>query len=99
MPEKELMILRLLIEHPDGLFGSDFVEISGGILKRGTIYTTLDRMVAKGYEKESQIQSEVPHLTARTRHSISAAGRKAYEHFLQKHGLSICHGSLSGVQV
>jgi DNA-binding PadR family transcriptional regulator len=96
MSEKELMILRLLMEHPNGLFGSDFVDTSKGVLKRGSIYTTLDRMVAKGYVKEAQEPTGLPHLTPRTRHTISAAGRRAFNDFLSTHRLALARGSLVG---
>jgi DNA-binding PadR family transcriptional regulator len=38
----------LLTEH-DELFGLQMVELSGGRLKRGTVYVTLGRMQEKGY--------------------------------------------------
>lgn len=35
--------MRLLVDRPSGLYGSEFVDLSEGKLKRGSIYTTLDR--------------------------------------------------------
>lgn len=86
------MILRLLMDHPQGLYGSDFVELSRGKLKRGTIYTTLDRMIDDGYLTEAQDPPEDDHLTPRTRHIISAAGRRAFNGFLRDHRLQLAAG-------
>ena len=44
----ERLIIELLVEHQE-LFGLQMVEMSGGHLKRGTVYVTLGRMVEKGY--------------------------------------------------
>lgn len=44
---KETLILELLAEGADR-FGLELVELSGGALKRGTIYVTLGRMEAAG---------------------------------------------------
>ena len=48
LPPKERLILDLLIaEGP--LFGLQLVALSGGALKRGTVYVTLGRLEAKGF--------------------------------------------------
>jgi len=44
----ERLIVELLAAHEE-LFGLQMVELSGGKLKRGTVYVTLGRMVEKGY--------------------------------------------------
>ena len=44
----ERLIVELLVSN-DELFGLQMVELSGGRLKRGTVYVTLGRMVEKGY--------------------------------------------------
>jgi len=49
----ERLIVELLAEH-DELFGLRMVELSGGRLKRGTVYVTLGRMVEKGYLESRQ---------------------------------------------
>ncbi len=49
----ERLILELLVEH-DELFGLRMVELSGGRLKRGTVYVTLGRMQEKGYLESRQ---------------------------------------------
>lgn len=49
----ERLIVELLIEHQE-LFGLQMVELSGGKLKRGTVYVTLGRMHEKGYLESRQ---------------------------------------------
>lgn len=48
LSEKEYLILDLLRSGKER-FGLEMVKESGGKLKRGTIYVTLNRMVDKGY--------------------------------------------------
>lgn len=96
MSWNEMLILRLLIDNPGGLFGSDFLALSNGRLRRGSIYTMLARMVRKGYIKESHERPEAPHLTPRTRHHVSAAGYRAYKERLEAHGLIELRSTFSG---
>ena len=49
----ERLIIELLTEHEE-LFGLQMVELSGGRLKRGTVYVTLGRMQEKGYLESRQ---------------------------------------------
>lgn len=49
----ERFIVELLVTH-DELFGLRMVELSGGRLKRGTVYVTLGRMAEKGYLESRQ---------------------------------------------
>jgi PadR family transcriptional regulator len=49
----ERLIIELLVEHQE-LFGLQMVELSGGGLKRGTVYVTLGRMHEKGYLESRQ---------------------------------------------
>jgi DNA-binding PadR family transcriptional regulator len=49
----ERQIIELLITHEE-LFGLRMVELSGGRLKRGTVYVTLGRMHEKGYLESRQ---------------------------------------------
>jgi len=49
----ERLIIELLAEN-DELFGLQMVELSGGRLKRGTVYVTLGRMQEKGYLESRQ---------------------------------------------
>lgn len=49
----ERLIVELLAAHEE-LFGLQMVELSGGRLKRGTVYVTLGRMQEKGYLESRQ---------------------------------------------
>jgi PadR family transcriptional regulator, regulatory protein PadR len=49
----ERLIIELLVAHEE-LFGLQMVELSGGRLKRGTVYVTLGRMHEKGYLESRQ---------------------------------------------
>ena len=53
LPPKERLILDLLVSEAP-LFGLQLVALSGGALKRGTVYVTLGRMEAKGYVRSEQ---------------------------------------------
>jgi DNA-binding PadR family transcriptional regulator len=53
LPKKERLILDLLIaEGP--LYGLQLVNLSDGMLKRGTVYPTLARMESKGFVESEQ---------------------------------------------
>ena len=45
---KERVVLELLAEKGDGMYGLELVAQSGSRLKRGTVYVTLGRMQQKG---------------------------------------------------
>jgi DNA-binding PadR family transcriptional regulator len=96
MAPKELLALRLLIDHRDGLFGSEFVHHSEGKLTRGTIYSLLERMVDKGYVREVEEPGTASLQLARTRHLITASGRSAYKAFLAEQGLQMVPFSIAG---
>lgn len=50
LSRKEQLVLSLLLsEGLREMFGLEMVEASGGDLKRGTIYVTLQRMEEKGF--------------------------------------------------
>jgi DNA-binding PadR family transcriptional regulator len=53
LPPKERLILELLISE-GRLFGLQLVALSGGALKRGTVYVTLGRMETKGFIRSEQ---------------------------------------------
>jgi DNA-binding PadR family transcriptional regulator len=53
LPPKERLILDLLVDHGP-LYGLQLVNLSEGMLKRGTVYITLARMGAKGYVDSKQ---------------------------------------------
>lgn len=63
----EFVILQIMINEGADMYGLEMLRRSGDKLKRGTIYTTLSRMEAKGLitsKKEKTIQKG---LTAKRR--------------------------------
>jgi len=97
MAPKELLALRLLIDNPAGLFGSQFVHLSEGKLNRGTVYTLLERMVDKGFVREVEVGASAELQLARTRHLITAEGRAAYNAFLSEQGLTMVPFASAGI--
>lgn len=49
LSDKEALILGMLIAESKEMYGLEMIERSGGCLKLGTLYTTLNRMEDKGY--------------------------------------------------
>lgn len=49
--QKEELIMYYLAQHTGGAYGLAMAKASCGLLKRGTIYVTLNRMEKKGYVK------------------------------------------------
>lgn len=96
MSPKEQLVLRILMDNPKGLYGSQFVQLSEGKLSRGTIYVLLDRLVEKGYVREEEQPPTSEYQIARTRHFLAAAGQKAYKSFMADHGLQLVPGVFAG---
>ena len=76
----ELTVLRLLIDAPCGMYGLELVKASGGSLKRGTVYVTLNRMEEKGlvkphtqHENHPGLPRSVYRITALGSHVLAAA--------------------------
>jgi DNA-binding PadR family transcriptional regulator len=87
MAPKDLKALRLLMDNPRGLYGSEIVALSDGYIGRGTVYTLLDRLVERGFVREIE---EAPGPTlqmARTRHTITANGQQAVRAYVEQMGL------------
>jgi DNA-binding PadR family transcriptional regulator len=80
----KMTALRLLAQHPDGLYGSEMVALSGGKLSRGTTYPLLGRMVKEGLVREVQEPATASLKLARTRHFITGEGAKAYEAYVRE---------------
>ena len=89
MAPKELKALRMLMDRPGGLYGSELVSLSEGFIGRGTVYALLDKLVAKGFVREVE-EPPTPSLQlARTRHFITAPGKKAVYDFCRQMDLSV----------
>jgi len=96
MSPKELKVLRLLMDNPKGLYGSELVELSNGYLSRGTIYTLLDRCVEKGVVKEKNEPPTQELKLSRTRHFITSEGYRAVNDYAEEMGFLIAKSSAYG---
>ena len=78
LPETERLILCILHEQGEQ-FALRLADRSGGSLKRGTVYITLQRMQSKGYV-ESQVEPAVQGASGRPRrwYHVSAYGRQVF---------------------
>lgn len=72
LTRKEFIAMNLLVPSPRPLYGLQMVEQSGGELKRGTIYVTLNRLEEKGYIT-SRKEAEQPGI-AQPRRLYKATG-------------------------
>jgi DNA-binding PadR family transcriptional regulator len=86
---KEALILELLADGRDR-YGLELVAASGGRLKRGTVYVTLDRMEEKGYvQSRLDASAGTPGLPRRL-YRPTAQGRRLLD------ALSLARQSLVG---
>jgi PadR family transcriptional regulator, regulatory protein PadR len=77
---KELLILEMLLESKRELYGLEMVEASGGDLKRGTIYVTLQRMQEKGLVDSKPEPRTAPEIgIPRRLYSVSGYGQRVYK--------------------
>lgn len=95
MAPKELLALRLLMDNPQGLYGSELVHLSKGGLARGTIYVMLERLVDKGWVSGQEEEPTAALSLRRTRHFVTKKGSRACEDFARTNGLSIVAGALA----
>lgn len=66
------LILDMLIESPEPIYGLDMVKASGGQLQRGTIYVLLGRMQDHGL-----IEATAPDEDGRRRYRLATIDREA----------------------
>ena len=78
---KELHALRILTDHPGGLYGLELVKLSGKEISRGSVYFILDRMRQAGWV---DYRPEEPPAgyggKPRNIFTINAEGRKVLEY-------------------
>jgi hypothetical protein len=89
MAPKELKALRMLMDSPGGLYGSELVSLSDGLIGRGTVYALLDKLVGKGFVREVEEPPTPALQLARTRHFITASGKRAVMEFCEQMDLSL----------
>lgn len=89
MAPKDLKVLRMLMDTPSGLYGSQIVAESNGFITRGTVYTLLARLVDKGFVREVEEPPTAALQMARTRHLITAIGKRAVMDYVREMNLLI----------
>jgi DNA-binding PadR family transcriptional regulator len=92
MSPKEMLALRLLAEHPSGLYGSELVALTNGKLARASIYTILERLSDAGLLREMTDAPTETGLAPRTRHVITGAGQRALQTARCEDGLEHTRG-------
>jgi DNA-binding PadR family transcriptional regulator len=76
----EERILQLLSKpDPRPMYGLELVEASRGALKRGTIYTSLQRMVSKGLVQVSELETAAEYGDIRRGYRATDRGLRALE--------------------
>lgn len=79
LSHKEFVILEMLINNGE-MYGLEMVSVSGGELKRGTIYITLQRMSKKDFiESREEAWSEPEIGSARRKYKITDFGEKVFK--------------------
>lgn len=86
MAPKDLKVLRLLMDNPKGLYGSEIVALSDGFVGRGTVYTLLARLVEKGLVREMEEPPTQALQMARTRHFVTGEGQRAVHSYADQMG-------------
>ena len=75
----EELILGLLITKKSELYGQQIVDLSGGEIKRGTVYVTLDRMQDKGLvDSREEERDPTRSGIVRRLYTPTGAGVRAY---------------------
>lgn len=75
---KEYLIMNMLIGSRRPMYGLELVDQSGGELKRGTIYVTLNRLEDKGYVN-SKKEPETPGIASPRRlYKPTGLGEKVF---------------------
>src|SRR5262249_49385819 len=79
MSETEALILGMLINGGKEMFGLEMIEASGGKLKRGTIYVTLQRMADKGFVESREEPRTNPEIgIPRRLYRATGLGQRIY---------------------
>lgn len=83
---KEALILEMLLTTGRELFGLEMVEASGGLLKRGTVYVTLQRMEEKGLIESKQEPRPGAEIgIPRRLYRATGLGARAFREYRERH--------------
>lgn len=74
---KELLVLQILRDGPQEMYGLEIVKASDGELGRAAIYITLARLEEKGYIKSRTPPEDSHPGLPRPRYKITALGERA----------------------
>lgn len=84
LSDKEIAVLALL-ENNGSLYGGMIAKLSDGLIKRGSVYFLLDKLVARGLIRDDYVETEehdqnenddvIPHF--KDRYTITGIGQKA----------------------
>ncbi len=80
LSDKEIAVLALL-EKNGALYGGMIAKLSDGLIKRGSVYFLLDKLVARGLISEDFLPTEdeseesIPHF--KDRYKITGIGQRA----------------------
>lgn len=88
----EAQILGLLAQKLRGAYGSELVHMSGGSLKRGSVYSLLGRLEKAGYVSASEEAPTEALALPRTSYKITGEGVKARMAFAQRLGFEVPGG-------
>lgn len=75
LSKTQLIILELLVQNRQGLYGNELAEISGGKLSKWHIYSDLSLLVETELISELEESPQGDAVPARTRHFITAKGK------------------------
>ena len=92
----EALILGLLADKARGAFGSELIHMSGGKLKRGSVYALLGRLEKSGLVESAQEIATEEYALPRTRYRITPVGLMARAEFANWVGM-VVPVSLGGV--
>lgn len=83
----EAVIVGVLLSHPAReMYGLEILDGSGGLLKRGSIYVTLQRMEEKKLLESRQESRAKPEVgIARRVYSVTGLGERAFDEYRVKH--------------
>lgn len=88
LSRKEALILEMLISSGRELFGLEMVEASGGDLKRGTVYVTLQRMKEKGFIDSKPEPRPAPEIgIPRRMYWATGAGERVFAAYQAAHAV------------
>ncbi len=85
----EALILGLLAQKSVGAYGSELIHLSGGKLKRGSVYSLLSRLEKSNFVETFEESATDQYALPRTRYKITAQGSRARLEFANWVGMAV----------